>query len=179
MAKRNLPLSKVYAVLEAGPVVLVATAREGRANVMPLSWLTMLDFEPPLVGLVMSDRNYSFAALEAARECTLNVPTFKIAQQAVDCGGVSGAKVDKFAAIGLTPIPAARVRAPLIAECPLNFECRVVDMALVKKYDLFVLEVVKAWTDVPAPKRLRTIHHLGGERFMVAGPTIRLKTKSK
>ena len=179
MAKRNLPLSKVYAVLEAGPVVLVATAHRGRANVMPLSWLTMLDFEPPLVGLVMGDRNFSYAALKATRECTLNVPARAIAQKAVDCGGVSGATTDKFAQFGLTPLPASRVRAPLVKECPLNFECRVVDAGMVKKYDLFVLEVVKAWIDSPAPKNLKTIHHLGGERFMVAGPTIRLKTKAK
>lgn len=179
MAKRNLPRSKVYAVLEAGPVVLVATYLPGRANVMPLSWLTMLDFDPPLVGLVLSDRNYSFAALKSTGECTLNVPTRAIAQQAVACGNVSGATVDKFAKFGLTAIPAARVRAPLVAECPLNFECRVVDVGMVKKYDFFVLEVVKAWIDSPAPKRWQTIHHLGGDRFMVAGPTIRLKSRAK
>lgn len=179
MAKRNFPLSKVYAVLEAGPVVLVATYVPGCANVMPLSWLTMLDFDPPLVGLVMGDRNHSFAALKSTGECTLNVPTIEIARQAVACGGVSGATVDKFAKFGLTALPAARVRAPLVKECPLNFECRVVDVGMVKKYDLFVLEVVKAWSDDPAPQELRTIHHLGGDRFMVAGPTIRLKTKAK
>ena len=98
----------------------------------------------------------------------------------MDCGGVlSGAKIDKSAAFGLTPLPAARVRAPLVAECPLNFECRVVDAGPVNKYDLFVLEVVQAWTDFPAPERLRTLRHLGGERFMVAGPTIRLLTRAK
>lgn len=179
MSKRHLPLSKVSATLGAGAVVLLATAHRGRANVMPLAWLTMLDFDPPLVGLVMGDRNYSFAALKTTRACTLNVPTVEIARQTVDCGVVSGAEINKFAKFGLTPIPAARVRAPLVKECPLNFECRVVDMGMVKKYDLFVLEVVKAWIDFPAPKRLETIHHLGGERFMVAGPTIRLRTRAK
>ena len=50
---------------------------------------------------------------------------------------------------------------------------------MVRKYDLFVLKVVKAWTDAPAPKVLKTIHHLGGARFMVAGPTIRLRSRAK
>lgn len=127
----------------------------------------------------MGDRNHSFAALRAERECTLNVPVRAIAQKTVDCGGVSGAKIDKFREFGLTPMPAKRVRAPLVAECPLNFECRVVDTGMVRKYDLFVLEVVQAWIDSPAPKRLRTIHHLGADRFMVAGPTIRLRTRAK
>ncbi|MGD9611924.1 MAG: flavin reductase family protein [Kiritimatiellia bacterium] len=150
MAKRNLPLSKVYAALEAGPVVLAATAHKGRAGVMPPAWRTMLAFEPPLVGLVRSDRNYSCAALRAARECTLNVPTRASARTAVDCGNVSGATADKFAQFGLAPpLPAARV-----AECPLHFECRVGD--------------VKAGVDSPAPKRLRTIPRLGGDRFLAA-----------
>ena len=179
MAKKPLPLSKVSAALGAGPVVLVATARQGRANVMPLAWLTMLDFDPPLVGLVLGAQNHSRAALRATRECTLNLPTRGIAQKVMDCGHVSGAKIDKFQAFGLTPLPARRVGAPLVAECPLNFECRVVDAGLVEKYDLFVLEVVQAWTDSPAPKPLKTLHHLGGGRFMVAGPTIRLKTRTK
>ncbi|HPC57748.1 MAG TPA: flavin reductase, partial [Kiritimatiellia bacterium] len=91
MPRRKLPLSKVYAVLESGPVVLVTTARRGRPNVMALSWLTMMDFEPPLIGLVMSDRNHSFAALKATRECVLNVPTIEIADNAVACGNASGA----------------------------------------------------------------------------------------
>ena len=50
--KRALPLSRVYRVLEPGPVVLLTTARKGRPNVMTLSWHTMMEFTPPLVGCV-------------------------------------------------------------------------------------------------------------------------------
>jgi hypothetical protein len=45
--KKPFPLSKVYGWLPPGPVVLVTTAQKGRANIMTLSWLTMMDFEPP------------------------------------------------------------------------------------------------------------------------------------
>ena len=45
--KKSFPLSKVYGLLEPGPVVLVTTAQKGHANIMTLSWLTMMDFEPP------------------------------------------------------------------------------------------------------------------------------------
>jgi flavin reductase (DIM6/NTAB) family NADH-FMN oxidoreductase RutF len=47
--KRALPLSRVYGLLEPGPVVLVTTSRKGRADVMTMSWHTMMEFEPPLV----------------------------------------------------------------------------------------------------------------------------------
>jgi flavin reductase (DIM6/NTAB) family NADH-FMN oxidoreductase RutF len=57
-------------------VVLVTTAHKGRANIMTLSWLTMMDFEPPLVGMVLSNRNYSFAALAAPHGLLASVPVF-------------------------------------------------------------------------------------------------------
>ena len=58
--RRTFPLSKVYGLLEPGPVVLLTTADKGRANVMTQSWHTMLDFEPPLVACVVSNRNFTF-----------------------------------------------------------------------------------------------------------------------
>ena len=60
MAKKSFPLSKVYGLLEPGPVVMVTTACDGRSNIMTMSWHTMMDFEPPLVGCVISNRNHSF-----------------------------------------------------------------------------------------------------------------------
>src|SRR3972149_3526070 len=136
--KKSFPLSKVYGLLEPGPVVLVTTAQKGRANVMTLSWLTMMDFEPPLVGMVMSDRNFSFAALKATKECVINIPTAELAKKVVACGNVSGRRVDKFKAFRLTAAPAARVAAPLIAECYANLECEVVDARMAAKYNFFV-----------------------------------------
>ncbi len=90
-------MARAYELLEPGPVVLLATSRDGRANVMTQSWHTMLDFEPPLVGLVVSDRNYSFEALKKTKQCTINIPTAKLARQVVGCGNTSGRSVDKFA----------------------------------------------------------------------------------
>lgn len=178
MARRSFPLSKVYGLLEPGPVVLVTTARDGRANIMVMSWHTMIEFEPPLVGCVISDRNYSFGLLQATNECVLNIPTVEIAEKVVACGNTSGANTDKFKAFCLTPKPAARVGAPLIEECFTNLECRVADKRMVARYSLFVVEVIKAWID-PAVKNPRTIHHLGRGNFMVAGERIKLRSKMR
>jgi len=176
--KRSLALSRVYRLLEPGPVVLVTTARKGRANVMTMSWHTMMEFEPPLVGCVLSNRNYSFEILRKTKQCVINIPTVELAAKTVRVGNCSGRKTDKFAAFGLTPLPAARVAPPLIEECYANLECKVVDARLVDKYNFFVLEVVKAWID-PARKKPRTIHHLGMGAFMVSGRTIKLPSKMK
>jgi flavin reductase (DIM6/NTAB) family NADH-FMN oxidoreductase RutF len=178
MAKRSLPLSKVYGLLEPGPVVLISVAGKEGANVMTQSWHTMMEFEPPLVGCVISGRNYSFDILRKTRECVINIPTLELGRQVVGCGNTSGKKVDKFRTFGLTPAPASLVKAPLIAECYANLECKIADSRMVNKYNFFVLEVVKAWID-PAVKNPRTLHHRGMGAFMVAGETIKLPSKMK
>jgi flavin reductase (DIM6/NTAB) family NADH-FMN oxidoreductase RutF len=178
MTKKSLPLSQVYRLLEPGPVVLVSTAHRGRANVMAMSWHTMMEFEPPLVGCVISGRNHTFGALTATKECVINVPSVELASQVVRCGNTSGEKVDKFKAFGLTPVAASQVGAPLIEECYANLECRVVDTRMVNAYNFFVLEVVKAWV-TRSKERQRTIHHQGKGVFMVAGEVIRLPSRMK
>ena len=178
MAKRSYPLSKVYGLLEPGPVVLLTTAHKSKDNVMTMSWHTMMEFEPPLVGCVVSGRDFSFEALRATRQCVLNIPTVEMAEKVVACGNSSGRDVDKFKAFGLTTAPAALVGAPLIAECYANLECRVFDTRQVSRYNFFVLEVVKAWID-PACKQPHTLHHRGHGAFMVSGETIKLRSKMK
>jgi flavin reductase (DIM6/NTAB) family NADH-FMN oxidoreductase RutF len=171
--KREFPLAQVYRLLESGPVVLVTTCRAGRANIMPMSWHTMMEFVPPLVGCVISNQNHTFEVLRATGECVINVPTVELAKKVVACGNASGRHVDKFKAFGLTPVSGKAVKAPLVAECYASLECKVADRRLVAKYNFFILEVVKAWID-PRRKRPRTIHHQGEGVFLVPGRTINL-----
>lgn len=178
IGRRALPLAKVYGLLETGPVVLVSTSQKGRANVMTMSWHAMMEFEPPLVGCVISARNFSFAALSKTRQCVLNIPTLEISRAVVGCGNTSGRKIDKFTKFGLTPVKAAVVEPPLIAECYANLECRVADTRLLSRYNFFVLEVLKAWA-VPSARNPRTLHHKGRGVFMVAGETIRLPSRMR
>jgi flavin reductase (DIM6/NTAB) family NADH-FMN oxidoreductase RutF len=156
--------------------VLLTTAHKGKANVMTMSWHTMMDFEPPLVGCVISENDDSFAALKTTKECVINIPAMSLAKQVVGVGNCSGSKLDKFKKFSLTPLQASLVAPPLVAECFANLECKVVDTRMVNKFNFFVLEVVKAWID-PTRKNPRTLHHLGHGTFMIAGRTIKLESK--
>ena len=173
---KDLPLSEVYQLIEPGPVVLLATAQKGRANVMTMSWHMMMEFTPPLIGCVVSNGDYSFNALRAAKECVIAIPGVELAETVVGIGNCSGRDVDKFERFGLTAKPAQEVKAPLIAECFANLECKVVDTRLVNKYCFFVLEVVKAWRK-PSRTSPKTIHHHGFGKFVVDGETLKIKSK--
>ena len=178
MAKKSLPLSKVYQLIEPGPVVLVTTARNGKPNVMTLSWHMMMEFEPPQIGCIISNRSHSFQALQETGECVINIPAVEIAEQVTGVGNISDGRTDKFKKFNLTPVPASKVAAPLIDECFASLECRVIDDSRIDPYCLFILEVVKAWID-PTVKNPRTIHHQGNGRFTVDGEIIQLESKMK
>jgi flavin reductase (DIM6/NTAB) family NADH-FMN oxidoreductase RutF len=173
---QEFPLSQVYQLLEPGPVVLLTTAHKGHVNVMTMSWHMMVEFTPPLVACVVSSADHSFAALHITKECVIAIPALELAPKVVAIGNCSGRDVDKFREFALTRAPAGQVTAPLIAECFANLECKVVDTRLVNRYNLFVLEVVKAWTD-PARKEPPTLHHHGYGKFVVDGETITLDSK--
>jgi flavin reductase (DIM6/NTAB) family NADH-FMN oxidoreductase RutF len=125
---------------------------------------------------VVSPANYSFRSLYTTKECVIAIPGVDLATKVVEIGNCSGKDVDKFEKFGLTQVPAQEVAAPMIGECLYNIECKVVDTGMVKKYGLFVLDGVKAWTN-PGRKERRTFHANGDGTFVVNGRTINLKKK--
>ena len=170
-AKRDFPVGQVRRYLEPGPIVLVSSRWEGRANVMTLGWHTVLEFTPSLVGCMISAGNHSFHMIRGSRECVINLPTTALTDTVVGIGNTSGAEIDKFETFGLTAEKAQKVGAPLIGECHASFECRLHDDALVDTYNFFIFEVVKAHV-AASPKHPETLHYTGDGVFMVAGKTI-------
>ena len=178
MAKKLFPLSQVYTLIEPGAVVMVSTARQGRPNIMTMSWHTMIDFDPPLLGLVIGDQSFTFGLLKTTGECVVNIPSAALIKKVVACGNASGRTVNKFKVFGLTPVRASRVKAPMIGECYASLECKVVDRRMVTRYNLFILKVVRAWID-RRQKSPDTIRHLGKGVFMIGGRKVRLPSRMK
>jgi flavin reductase (DIM6/NTAB) family NADH-FMN oxidoreductase RutF len=170
--KTDFPVDNVRRFLEPGPIVLVSSAHRNETNIMTMGWHMIMEFQPSLIGCYIWDANHSFELIRRSKQCVINVPTVELAPTVVKIGNSSGRDIDKFAAFGLTPRPGEQVRAPLIEECYANFECRLVDSNLIRKYSLFVLEVVKAHV-ATSPKYPKTIHYRGDGEFMISGENTR------
>jgi flavin reductase (DIM6/NTAB) family NADH-FMN oxidoreductase RutF len=166
--KKDFPVAEIRRFLEPGPIVLVSSASRGETDIMTMGWHTVMEFTPSLVGCVISDGNHSFELIRQSRECVINIPTVDLAPKAVGIGNSSGRDTDKFTSFELTAVPGTMVKAPLIAECYANFECRVADDRLVERYNFFILEVVRAHV-ATAPRYPRTIHYRGDGVFMISG----------
>jgi flavin reductase (DIM6/NTAB) family NADH-FMN oxidoreductase RutF len=166
--KKSFPVSKVRRFLEPGPVVLVSSAYKGERDVMTMGWHMVMSDEPSLVGCFIWDQNHSHWLIRRSRQCVINLPTFDMIEAVIGVGNTHGPGVDKFDRFKLTPAAASEVDAPMVAECYANFECRLVDASLIKRYSLFVFEVVKARV-ATSPKYPTTVHYRGDGVFMISG----------
>jgi flavin reductase (DIM6/NTAB) family NADH-FMN oxidoreductase RutF len=174
--KASFPVSRVRQYLEPGPIVLVSSKWRGKMNIMTMGWHMIMEFTPSLVGCIISSANHSHRMIRNSGECVINLPTAQLTDQVIGIGNTSGNKIDKFSKFGLTADKADEIEAPLIRECHASFECRIHDNALIEKYDLFILEVVKAHVAV-TPKHPETLHYTGNGVFMLAGKIIGRKSQ--
>jgi flavin reductase (DIM6/NTAB) family NADH-FMN oxidoreductase RutF len=174
--KRDFPVSQIRRYLEPGPIVLVSSRGRDETNIMTMGWHTVLEFTPSLVGCVIAEGNHSFELIRKSRACVINLPTTALTDTVVGIGNTTGAELDKFAHFNLTAEDAREVEAPLIRECHANFECRLHDDALVRKYNFFIFEVVQAHV-APSPKHPETLHYTGDGVFMVSGRIVSRRSR--
>ncbi len=130
------------------PVVMVSMADEsGKTNIITIAWAGTVCTNPPMVSISVRPERYSYPILQKMREFVINLTTRELVYAADFCGVKSGRDVDKFAALGLTAVAAAKVKAPLIGESPVNLECQVKQVQRLGSHDLFLAEVVAVHAD--------------------------------
>jgi Conserved protein/domain typically associated with flavoprotein oxygenases, DIM6/NTAB family len=168
LKKVDFPTWNVRRFLEPGPVVLVSSAHKGRRTIMTMGWHMIMEMQPSLIGCYIWDQNYSQQLVRGSKECVINLPTVELAETVVKIGNCHGNEVDKFNEFGLTAVEGEKVGAPLIAECYANFECKLIDTSLIRKYNFFVFEVVKAHV-ARSPRYPETLHYRGDGVFMISG----------
>ena len=143
--KRELP---AYAVLPPCPVTVVCTYdADEKPNGLAVSWTGIAVSEPPHVMIAVRPGRYSHAALCERGEFTMNIPSENQMCQADYFGITSGRKTNKFEDLGLTPMPAEHVHAPMIAEFPLSLECRVVSRQEIGSHSVFIAEILAVHAD--------------------------------
>ncbi len=125
------------------PAVLVSCGNAQTGfNIITIAWTGTLCTEPPLCYISVRPERFSYGLIKKTGEFVINLTTRKLAYATDWCGVQSGRDVDKFKKMELTPVEAQIVQAPLIAESPLNIECRVRDIVPLGSHDMFISEVL-------------------------------------
>lgn len=129
------------------PPVMVSCGTMERSNIITAAWTGTVNSEPPMVYVSVRPERHSYAMIKDSGEFVINLTTERLARAADLCGVKSGRDVQKFRLCRLTPAPASAVSAPMIAESPVNIECRVVQQLALGSHDMFLAAVVAVDVD--------------------------------
>lgn len=130
------------------PVVMVSvTGADGKRNIVTVAWAGTICSDPAMVSISVRPERYSHKMLMETGEFVINLTTKELAFATDYCGVKSGRDVDKFKEMHLTALPASQVKAPLIAESPVNIECRVTEVKPLGTHDMFLAKVLAVHAD--------------------------------
>lgn len=130
------------------PVVMVTSkGKEGNPNIITIAWTGTICSDPPMVSISVRKERHSHKLISETGEFVINLTTEDLAYATDYCGVKSGRDVDKFKEMNLTPLKADKVSAPLIAESPVNLECKVTEVKELGTHDMFLAEVVAVHVD--------------------------------
>lgn len=144
--KSDIPAEDGTDAFSGFPVVLCSVGGE-KDNIITLALCHVFSFKPPLVGIGVAPKRFSYGLLRKSKDFAVNIPTRGQLQAVKVCGAKSGRRVDKFEAAKLTKEKASRISSPLVSECPVNLECVKVDEIETGDHTWFIGEVVAARRD--------------------------------
>ena len=124
--------------------VIVTTHARGRDNAMTVAWHASLSVEPPLYGIAISPRRFTYELILEAEEFGINFMSFEAAELLASVGGSKGSEVDKFARFHIKKEKPSKIAAPLLADAYACYECKLVDHQTYGDHEWVVGEIVAA-----------------------------------
>ena len=129
--------------LYPNPPALISTlGKVGRANIFTAAWVSQICMTPPHIGLAIRPSRQSFRLIQESGEFAVNLPLASQVKEVDICGNISGRDSNKWELTGFTKQKPSKIKAPLILECPVSIECRVVNQIEVGTHVWFIAQVV-------------------------------------
>jgi len=145
MSKILLPPSTVLAPV---PAVMVSVGdSEDNYNIISISWTGTICSRPPMTYVSLRPATHSYHIIEEKKEFVINLCGIELLETMDWCGRISGRDQNKWKARGLSPMPGKYVKAPLIAECPINIECAVCEAKVLGSHTMFIANIMGIHVD--------------------------------
>ncbi len=144
MIKAQLPPdTTLYPV----PVVLITCGHGEQTNIFTVNRIASCNAEPPMICISVRPGRASHALIQEGGEFVVNFPRPEMERITDYVGATTMPQTDKWGETGLTPVAGVYVKPPLLVECPVNLECRVVQQVTLPSHSLFVAEVLLVHAD--------------------------------
>ena len=145
MAKRALKKGTMIYPLPA--VMVSCGSNPEEYNILTIAWTGTINSDPPMCYISVRKNRHSYEIIKKNMEFVINLTNTKLAEATDWCGVRSGKDYNKFKEMKLTPAIAQEVSCPLIAESPLNIECKVTQIIEFGSHDMFIADVVAVNAD--------------------------------
>ena len=134
-------------VLYPVPVVMVSCGSEEKGNITTVAWTGTINSDPAMTYISLRKSRYSHEIISKTGEFVINLVPKSLTAACDTCGVKCGRDINKFEAMGLTPVKGQKVSAPIIDQCPVNIECKVTQVLPLGSHDMFLAEVVGVSVD--------------------------------
>lgn len=129
------------------PTCLIVTGNSDKANIVTIAWVSLLTSSPPMLGISVGSKGYSGNEIIQNKHFTVNIASVDMMNEADFCGITSGKDTDKFAKTGFTPLPSNHIPSPIIKECPINIECKLIKHQIFGTTNHFAGEILEVHID--------------------------------
>ncbi|MFA6332763.1 MAG: flavin reductase family protein [Methanoregula sp.] len=127
------------------PITLIGSMVGGRPNFMNVAFISLVCWDPPLISMGLNQRSATREAVLESREFSVNYPSAPMVTATDYCGIVSAKNKDKSGVF--KTFHGTLTGAPMITECPLSFECKVIEVHDFKSHTCFISEIVASHLD--------------------------------
>jgi flavin reductase (DIM6/NTAB) family NADH-FMN oxidoreductase RutF len=127
------------------PVVIVGTQVRGKANFMTVGWCARANANPPMIACGIGNHHYTSQGIAETRTFSVNIPSSVLLEKTDYCGLVSGQKTDKSGIFDV--FYGSLMTAPMIRECPVSLECRLLQAVPLPTNTLYIGEIAGAYAD--------------------------------
>ena len=124
------------------PPTMVTCGSIEKPNIFTVAWTGILNTQPPVTYISVRPERYSYELIKESEEFVINLTTEQLIRAVDYCGVKSGRKVDKFKEMNLSAEKASKVSAPILAESPVNIECKVRDVIELGTHHMFMADIV-------------------------------------
>ncbi|MCL0094804.1 flavin reductase family protein [Dehalococcoidales bacterium] len=154
--------------------VIVTAQAKGRENAMAVAWHTSISFSPPLYGVSISPKRFTYQLIVDSKQFGVNFLPFESAELVASVGGSKGEEVDKFQKFNLAKDKPIKTAVPILKDAYAAYECQLVDDRGYGDHQLLVGEIVAVhWQkesftseEILNLDKICPILYLGGELYL-------------
>jgi flavin reductase (DIM6/NTAB) family NADH-FMN oxidoreductase RutF len=144
----NIDLNNAYRFLYPRLTVIVTSGTLDEPCGLTIAWSTPLSVDPPLIGVSITKKRYSYNIISETKSFVVNIPHISLKEGTHHVGRISGREdPNKFLKAGFTLQKSTKISAPRLKECKINIECKLVNIITIGDHDLFIGEVVELIVD--------------------------------